>query len=106
MSDTDHLQIFIDSDSYHQATMRMLASIYKTMNYSRDSADRMRVIVDNNPTTTTTATLNNRSSAVALGASTESWYSTQSWNTVDAREQLMEQSKNTVIGRMQRWVRS
>jgi hypothetical protein len=102
MNDNDSLQIFIESDDYHQMVMRTLATLQKQLNYSRDAGDRMRVIMDNNPM----LYLYTRNSTTSLNGGTEGWYSLSSWNTVDAREQLMEQNKTTMMSRMQRWTRS
>jgi hypothetical protein len=99
MSNTDRLQIFIDSDERQDDVIMMMASLLKAVNFSRDAADRMRVIMDNNPMLYTYM----RNSGASMPGSTEGWYSASSWNTVDAREQLMTTNNIVVNQRMGRW---
>lgn len=102
MNDTDSLQVFIESDDYQQSIVRMLTALSRSQqNYSRDSADRMRVIMDNSPMLYNY----NRNTSATLNAATEGFYSSNSWNSVDAREPLMEQNRNNIMVSMQRWSR-
>jgi hypothetical protein len=79
----------------------MLANLLKTVNFARDYNDRIRIIMDNSPMLYTYM----RNSGSSLNGSSEGWYSAGAWNTVDAREQLMEISNTALIQGMQRWVR-
>ena len=99
MSDTDELQIFIDSDDLEENLVGWLRYILKSTSYARDAGDRMRVIMDNNPMLYSYM----RNSTTSMVGGTESWYSISSNSTVDAREQLMELSNIAVISSMQRW---
>jgi hypothetical protein len=99
MNDTDRLQIFIESDQYQTMVAEFLRAMLKTVNFSRDSADRMRIVMDNNPMLYTYT----RNSGTSLAGSQEGWYSPSSWNTVDAREQLMALQNSLLNSRMQRW---
>lgn len=103
MNDTDHLQVFIESDDYHQSVMRFLASLHKSVSFARDSGDRLRVVVDSSPMV---YTYNRNTSTALQSGATEGWYSANSWNTVDAREQLMEINKGQIMATMQRWQRT
>lgn len=106
MDDNDDLQIFIDVEDVPQATEEMqeaianiLLSMLKAGNYAKDSGDRMRIVMDNNPMLVSLM----RNSYTALGASTEGWYSTQAHTVVDAREQLKATSDFAVLSTMQKW---
>lgn len=101
MSSSDRLQIFIDSDEYNNMVARMLNGLLRNTSIPRDAADRVRIIMDNNPMLYTYM----RNSGTAMAGSTEAWYSTGSWNTVDAREQLMAIQNQTLIVAMQRWTK-
>jgi hypothetical protein len=101
MSNLDRLQIFIDSDQHQDDVIMMLANLLKTVNFARDYNDRIRIIMDNSPMLYTYM----RNSGSSLNGSSEGWYSAGAWNTVDAREQLMEISNTALIQGMQRWVR-
>lgn len=101
MSDTDNLQIFIESNVYQEDVIKMMTTILKTVNFARDPADRMRMVMDNNPMLYTYM----RNSGTAMAASTETWYSVGSWNTVDARDQLMSINNTNMMNRIGRWVR-
>jgi hypothetical protein len=101
MSNSDNLQIFIDSDDYHNEMLMLLSTLLKNTSYSRDAADRMRVIMDNNPMLYTYM----RNSSTSLIGGTETFYSISSWNTVDAREQLMAIQNLALQNTMERWTR-
>jgi hypothetical protein len=101
MSNSDRLQIFIDSDQYQDTVIMMLSNIFKSANFARDVNDRLRIIMDNNPMLYTYM----RNSGTAMAGSTEGWYSNGSWNVVDAREQLMSIQNQVIIAKMQRWVK-
>ncbi|MES9681801.1 hypothetical protein ABWK22_02550 [Gottfriedia acidiceleris] len=101
MKDDDKLQIFIESDDYNQSLIRILASMGRSVNYARDSGDRLRTIVDSG-----SLSIYNRNSSAQINGSYEQFYSAGSWSAVDAREQLAEQNKSAVMTRMQRWTRS
>lgn len=99
MSDSDDIQIFIESNVNHDETLAMLAALLRTVGFSRDANDRMRVILDNSPMLYTYM----RNSGTAMAGSTETFYSVGSWNVVDAREQLMAIQNGVLISNMQRW---
>lgn len=99
MSNSDRLQIFIESDQHQNDVIMMMANLLKTVSFARDPGDRMRVVVENNPMLITLM----RNSYTAMAGSTETWYSTGSMNTVDAREQLMAINNSAIISSMQRW---
>ena len=101
MSNTDSLQIFIDTNDFQESQMRMLATLVRNMSYARDSNDRMRIISDGG-----SVSVYSRNSTAWMGGSTESWYSAGAWSTMDAREQMMEQSKASMMTKMQRWTRT
>lgn len=105
MSNTDSLQIFIDSDvqpantDLQEEAISLLVRLLQSTAYARDANDRMRVIMDNNPILYTYT----RNSGAGLTGSTEGWYSTGSWNIVDARETLTSQINANLMVSMQRW---
>lgn len=110
MSDTDILQIFLDLDvaplpagaateATQEDIVTLLRLLQKTTTYARDAGDRLRVSVDSQ----SQSTIYNRNSSTSLNAGTEAFYSYSSWNTVDAREQLMSIQNNVISAAMQRW---
>lgn len=105
MSNTDSLQIFIDSDvqpantDLQEEMISLLVGLLRSTAYARDNNDRMRVLIDNNPMLYTYT----RNSWTGLTGSTEGWYSIGSWNTVDARETLTSQMNANLMVSMQRW---
>lgn len=101
MSNTDKLQIFIDSDEYHNYMTRTLNHIMKNTNVARDGNDRMRVIMDNSPMLNTYT----RNSGTSMNGSGEAFYSISSWNVVDARETLMNVMNQVAEISMRRWTR-
>lgn len=100
MSNTDRLQIFIESDEYENNVIMLMTTLLKTVNFARDPGDRMRMVMENNPMLYSYM----RNSGTPMAGSTEGWYSVNSFNTVDAREQLMVDNNIVVNQRMQRWV--
>lgn len=101
MSNSDNLQIFIDSDDYHNEMLMLLSTLLKNSSYSKDSAERMRIVMDNNPM----LYMYMRNSSTSMVGGTEGWYTTGSWNTVDARDQLGAINNTNIISRMERWTR-
>ena len=101
MSSTDKLQIFIDSDEYHQNMVIMLEALLKNSFIPRDTADRIRIIMDNNPVLINYM----RNSATSLNTTGEVWYSPSSWNIVDDREKISVAYNQASFVAMQRWTR-
>lgn len=101
MSSTDKLQIFIDSDEYHQNLIIMLEALLKNSFIPRDTADRIRIIMDNSPMLYTYT----RNSGTSLNTTGETWYSPGSWNIVDARENTGIAYNQASFISMQRWTR-
>lgn len=101
MADNDKLQIFIDVDEsdFQEGLMALMRLLTKSTAYARDNADRMRVVMDNNPM----LYVYTRNSGAPLNAGTEAFYSPGCWNVVDAREQLASIQNNVVSSAMQRW---
>ncbi|HLO11218.1 MAG TPA: hypothetical protein VK190_03055 [Pseudoneobacillus sp.] len=99
MSNTDRLQIFVETDDYYETMSTLMDAMLRTVSFAKDPADRMRVIMDNNPM----LYLYMRNSSSSLNGNYEPWYSVGSWNTVDAREQLMAISNQNLTINMQRW---
>jgi len=79
----------------------MLKLILKSSTYARSVDDRM--LVNANVSGTLTSIVYNRNSGGSLNSSTEPWYSTGSWSTVDGRENAMIASNINVNVAMQRW---
>lgn len=72
-------------------TESALRRIVNLLTFARDSADRIRVVVDSQPA----VYVYNRSSGTSIQSGTgELWYSALSWNIVDAREPLVMQNKS------------
>lgn len=101
MANDDKLQIFIDSDDYNENLLDLLATLSRNTGFSRDAADRLRIIMDNNPMLYTYT----RNSGTPINGSGEAWYSVGSWNVVDARENLGMLQNQAAIMAMQRWTR-
>ena len=66
-------------------TENALRRIVNLLTFSRDSADRIRVVIDNQPA----QTVYNRNTSTNMTADASVQYQTSSsWNSVDAREPL------------------
>lgn len=105
MNNSDKLQIFIDNEStpsseeYQEQIFNALLTLIKSATYARDGSDRIRMIMDNNPMLYSYM----RNSSTSMVGGTESWYSTGSFNVVDARENLKSIQDQVVMATMQKW---
>ena len=81
-------------------TESTLRRILNMLTFARDSNDRLRTIVDNQPP----VVLNMRSNTTQMNGNTELWYSAGSWNITDAREDLrIQHNQRADFVKRNRW---
>lgn len=82
------------------ATEFTLRRLVDQLRFAKDSADRMRVIVDSAPQVTVWAQNN---SAGMASTATAAPYSASAWNAMDARAEMQELSQQTFQITRNRW---
>lgn len=80
-----------------EATQRQ---ILRAVQYARDINDRLRVVVDNQPPV---VVYNQNTSTVQNGNATQAPYSASSWNLIDQREIVRQQSELAFMQSRSRW---
>lgn len=76
-----------------------LRQVLRAVTYARDTADRMRVIVDSG-----TLTIYNQNTSTSPNASTTPGpYTSSTWNLIDQREIVRQQSEIAFMQARQRW---
>jgi len=83
------------------ATERTLRKLLEHMRFAKDSSDRMRVTVDNQPSVTVWS--NNTGTAVAGAGTQPGLFQPSSWNIMDGREEFREITQQTFQITRNRW---
>lgn len=85
------------------ATDSGLKRILNLLTFARDSSDRIRVVVDNQPAVTS-LTYNRNSIGSMNGDTSTTWQSGTSWNVLDGREPLkMQHAQRADFVKRNRW---
>jgi hypothetical protein len=83
------------------ATEGLLRRLMDQLRFSKDNADRMRIIVDNQPTFSMLT--GNTTTSLVNAANSPLPFATNSWNIMDAREPMRDQSLMAFQVTRNRW---